>query len=52
MKLQFYIQVIETDPYWTPTTEEELELFGDKGDSVNRSQIYVNNWLHFSQTNK
>ena len=35
-------QVIDMDPYWTPTTEEELELFGEKGDSVNRAQEYMN----------
>ena len=23
--------------------EEELELYGDKGDSINRAQIYMNN---------
>ena len=35
-------QVIDTDPFWTPSTEEELELYGDKGDSVNRAQLYMN----------
>lgn len=36
------MQVIDTDPFWVPTTEEELELYGDKGDSVNRAQVYMN----------
>jgi ribosome assembly protein 1 len=35
--------VIDTDPFWVPSTEEELELYGDKGDSINRAQIYMNN---------
>lgn len=35
-------EVIDTDPFWVPTTEEELELYGDKGDSVNRAQVYMN----------
>ena len=35
-------QIIDTDPFWVPTTEDELELYGDKGDSVNRAQIYMN----------
>lgn len=38
----YFTQVIDIDPFWTPTTEEELELYGDKGDSVNRAQIYMN----------
>ena len=35
--------MIDTDPFWVPSTEEELELYGDKGDSINRAQIYMNN---------
>ena len=35
--------MIDTDPFWAPSTEDELELYGDKGDSVNRAQIYMNN---------
>ena len=34
--------MIDTDPFWVPTTEEELELYGDKGDSVNRAHLYMN----------
>ena len=37
-----FCQVIDIDPFWVPTTDEELELYGDKGDSVNRAQIYMN----------
>jgi hypothetical protein len=33
-------QVIDTDPFWVPSTEEELELYGDKSDSINRAQIH------------
>ena len=36
-------EVIDTDPFWVPSTEDELELYGDKADSVNRAQIYMNN---------
>lgn len=35
-------QAIDIDPFWVPTTGEELELYGDKGDFVNRAQIYMN----------
>lgn len=35
-------QLIEEDPFWEPTTEEEIEEFGVKGDSINQALQYVN----------
>lgn len=35
-------QVLEMDPYWVPTTKEEIEQFGDKADSVNVVRVYMN----------
>ncbi|KAI6226028.1 Elongation factor 2 [Aphelenchoides besseyi] len=35
-------QIIDEDPFWEPTTEEELEEFGVKGDSVNQARAYMN----------
>ncbi|XP_057380327.1 elongation factor-like GTPase 1 [Daphnia carinata] len=35
-------EIIDIDPFWVPTTEEELELYGDKGDSINRAHVYMN----------
>lgn len=34
-------ETIDQDPYWIPTTEEELEQFGDKADFVNRAKVYM-----------
>lgn len=34
-------QIIDEDPFWEPTTEEELEEFGVKGDSVNQARAYM-----------
>lgn len=34
-------QVIDEDPYWTPTTLEEVEEFGLKGDSPNHARGYM-----------
>ncbi|KAF1585956.1 UNVERIFIED_CONTAM: Elongation factor-like GTPase 1, partial [Eudyptes robustus] len=36
-------QVIDEDPFWQPSTEEELEEFGEKGDTVNQAREYMNN---------
>ena len=33
---------IEMDPFWVPSTEEELTHFGDKADSENIAQRYMN----------
>ncbi|CAB3410782.1 unnamed protein product [Caenorhabditis bovis] len=34
-------QVIDEDPYWTPSTLEEIEVFGLKGDSPNHARGYM-----------
>lgn len=34
-------QVIEQDPYWVPSTEEEYLHFGEKPDSGNRAKRYM-----------
>ncbi|CAD5207148.1 unnamed protein product [Bursaphelenchus okinawaensis] len=36
-------QIIDEDPFWIPSTEEELEEFGEKGDTVNQAREYMNN---------
>ncbi|XP_027870559.1 elongation factor-like GTPase 1 [Xiphophorus couchianus] len=35
-------EVISSDPYWVPTTEEEYLHFGEKADSVNQALKYTN----------
>ncbi|XP_074515485.1 elongation factor-like GTPase 1 [Sebastes fasciatus] len=35
-------EVISSDPYWVPTTEEEYLHFGEKADSANLSLKYMN----------
>lgn len=35
-------QVIFSDPFWVPTTEEEYLHFGEKADSANQALKYVN----------
>ena len=43
-KLQFtWLQVLDVDPYWVPTTEEEIMHFGEKADSENQALTYMNN---------
>lgn len=34
-------EVLDEDPFWVPTTEEELEDYGEKGDRENVSKRYV-----------
>ncbi|XP_057324553.1 elongation factor-like GTPase 1 [Microplitis mediator] len=34
-------EVIEQDPFWAPSTEEEYLHFGEKGDSINRAKKYI-----------
>ncbi|XP_071558659.1 elongation factor-like GTPase 1 [Temnothorax nylanderi] len=34
-------EVIEQDPYWVPSTEEEYLHFGEKADSDNRARCYM-----------
>ncbi|KAL4613288.1 elongation factor-like GTPase 1 [Arapaima gigas] len=35
-------EVIHSDPFWVPTTEEEYLHFGEKADSVNQALKYMN----------
>ncbi|XP_044044942.1 elongation factor-like GTPase 1 isoform X2 [Siniperca chuatsi] len=35
-------EVINSDPYWVPTTEEEYLHFGEKADSANQALKYMN----------
>lgn len=34
-------QLIDEDPFWEPTTEDEIEEFGVKGDSINQAKQYM-----------
>ncbi|XP_012216132.1 elongation factor-like GTPase 1 [Linepithema humile] len=34
-------EIIEQDPYWVPSTEEEYLHFGEKADSHNRAKCYM-----------
>ncbi|KAH0954775.1 hypothetical protein HN011_008513 [Eciton burchellii] len=34
-------EVIEQDPYWIPSTEEEYVHFGEKADTNNRARCYM-----------
>ncbi|PIK44190.1 putative elongation factor Tu GTP-binding domain-containing protein 1 [Apostichopus japonicus] len=34
-------EVVPGDPYWVPSTEEELLHFGDKADSVSQARRYI-----------
>lgn len=36
-------EVIDLDPFWRPSTEEEYLLYGEKADSENYARIYMNN---------
>lgn len=33
--------MLDEDPFWVPTTEEELEDLGEKGDKENVAKRYV-----------
>ncbi|CAL8086484.1 unnamed protein product [Orchesella dallaii] len=35
-------EVLEIDPFWQPTTEEEYLHFGEKADTENRARKYMN----------
>lgn len=35
------LQVIEQDPFWVPSTEEEYLHFGEKADCDNRAKRYM-----------
>ena len=34
-------QVIDIDPFWVPTTEEEYLHYGEKADSANQARCYM-----------
>lgn len=34
-------EVLDLDPYWVPSTEEEYLHFGDKADTANRARTYM-----------
>lgn len=34
-------EMLDQDPFWVPTTEEELEDFGEKADKANVAKVYV-----------
>ncbi|EFO23343.1 hypothetical protein LOAG_05140 [Loa loa] len=34
-------EIIDEDPFWEPTTEDEVELYGVKGDAINRARVYM-----------
>uniref|UniRef100_A0A915E0L7 Tr-type G domain-containing protein n=1 Tax=Ditylenchus dipsaci TaxID=166011 RepID=A0A915E0L7_9BILA len=41
-QMQFsHWQLIEEDPYWQPTTDDEIEEYGSKGDSINQARLYM-----------
>lgn len=35
-------EVVDVDPFWVPSTEEEFIHFGEKADSENRARLYMN----------
>ena len=37
-----HFEAIDIDPYWEPSTEEELLLYGDKADFENQAKKYMN----------
>lgn len=37
-----HFEVIDVDPFWTPSTEEEYALFGEKADTENQARKYMN----------
>ncbi|XP_060579204.1 elongation factor-like GTPase 1 [Ruditapes philippinarum] len=36
-------ETIDVDPFWVPTTEEEIMHYGEKADCENRARLYMNN---------
>ncbi|XP_055379032.1 elongation factor-like GTPase 1 [Condylostylus longicornis] len=34
-------EIIDIDPFWVPSTEEEYMHFGEKADSANRARLYM-----------
>ena len=39
----YFLQVVDVDPFWVPTTEEEIMHYGEKADTENRALVYMNN---------
>lgn len=37
-----HYELIDVDPFWTPSTEEEYALYGEKADTENRARKYMN----------
>ncbi|KAL4228082.1 Elongation factor-like GTPase 1 [Mactra antiquata] len=35
-------EIVDVDPFWVPTTEEEIMHYGEKADSENRARVYMN----------
>ena len=36
------VQIIDIDPFWVPTTEEEYAHYGEKADSENTARKHMN----------
>ena len=36
-------EILDKDPFWVPTTEEELEDLGEKSDRANIARTYMDN---------
>lgn len=41
MAILSILQIVDIDPYWIPSTDEEYLHFGDKADSQNRAKLYM-----------
>ena len=37
-----HYEIIDVDPFWTPSTDEEYALYGEKADTENRARKYMN----------
>lgn len=42
MKTSEWLQVIDIDPFWVPTTDEEYTHYGEKADSENVARKHMN----------
>ena len=42
MNMNLFLKVVDIDPFWVPTTEEEYLHYGEKADSENRAHHYMN----------
>lgn len=38
---RFRYELLDLDPFWVPTTEEELEDLGEKADRTNIAKAYM-----------